>query len=96
MVCCALVGAGKKPTMPRERVLWTQWGEHARSILRQYNADCPNEFFEFRGPHYVVYTQGRFYLYPYGPMANYRRMFECRPEFLPGVEELLWTFMVMR
>jgi hypothetical protein len=75
-------------------VLWTQWGEHARSILRQYN-DAYYRPFRFHGPHFVTYERGEFKLIPFGAYADDRYSFECRPEFLPGMEEPLWTFVVM-
>jgi hypothetical protein len=79
--------------MPRQRILWTQSGEYARSILRQYNgADYIGH--RFHGPHYVVYEQGEFTLRPYGFAARWRYSFLCRPQFLPGEIEPLWTFMV--
>lgn len=40
--------------MSRERILWTQWGEHARSILRQYN-ECHQPYPAFRK--YVLYAR---------------------------------------
>ena len=66
----------------------------ARSILRQYKEAG---YFEnrFQGPHYVTYECGEFRMDPYGAWTDHRYSFECRPEFLPGVEEPLWTFMVM-
>jgi hypothetical protein len=81
--------------MPTDRPFRTEWGEHARGILRQYN-ECngylgPN----FWGPHYVVYERGDFFLHPYGDHPNYRYSFECRPEFIPGQAEPLWTFVVL-
>jgi len=88
----------------KDRILWTQWGEHARSILRQYNEAGYNSCasLTFRGPHYVTYQRGEFRLLPCGPWARYRHSFECRPEFIPGCgfgsrseAEPLWTFVVL-
>jgi len=75
----------------------SQWAEHARSILRQYNEAGFNHCasITFHGPHYVTYERGEFRLQPYGSWARYRHSFEVRPEFLPGQEEPLWTFMVV-
>ena len=80
--------------MPRERVLWTQWGEHARSILRQYHETAAPESGWYGGAYYVTYQQGEFRLCPFGSGVRWRYSFECRPEFIPGQEEPLWTFMV--
>lgn len=81
----------------KDRILWTQWGEHARSILRQYNEAGYNSCasLTFRGPHYVTYQRGEFRLLPCGPWARYRHSFECRPEFIPGEPEPFWTFVVL-
>lgn len=72
----------------------TEWGEHAREILRQYNDTGLNRCasLPFHGPHYVVHIRGDFFLRPFGPWADYRHSFECRPEFIP---EPLWTFAVL-
>ena len=81
--------------MPRQRILWTQWGEWARSILRQYNA-AGHSGYKFQGPHYVRYSRGDFRMEPYGRGDEYYRYsFEVRPQFLPGEVEPLWTFMVI-
>lgn len=93
MGCSVPADVAKRLTMTRERVLWTQWGEHARSILRQYN-QIEYWTYRFQGPHYVQYIRGEFRLIPFGAYADDRYSFECRPEFIPGVEEPLWTFMV--
>jgi hypothetical protein len=95
-----VVKEGKMETEPikvRQRIFWTQWGEWAREILRQYDEAGYNHCasLPFHGPHYVTYEHGQFYLRPYGAWAEYRYWFECRPEFLPGREEALWTFVVM-
>ena len=81
--------------MSREHILWTQWGEWARSILAQYNECLDLRWYRFQGPHYVTYDRGEFYLRPYGLAARRRYAFHCRPEFLPGEIEPLWTFMVL-
>jgi hypothetical protein len=78
----------------KNRILWTQWGEHAREILHQYNeARCDS--YRFHGPHYVTYERGVFMLRPYGPWKRHRYSFECRPDFIPGHPEPLWTFVVL-
>lgn len=84
-------------TKIKPRVLWTQWGEHAREILHQYDEAGYNccASIPFHGPHYVTYERGDFKLFPFGPWAEYRHSFECRPEFLPGQAEPLWIFVVM-
>jgi hypothetical protein len=81
----------------RHPVLWTQWGEWARSILHQYDLAGFNRCasLPFHGPHYVTYERGEFLLRPFGAWAEYRHSFQCRPEFLPGEAEPLWTFMVL-
>ena len=81
----------------KDRILWTQWGEHARSILRQYNefTDFSGNSMRFWGPHYVVREQGEFFMRPYGQYADKRYDFHCRPEFIPGAPEPLWTFVVL-
>jgi hypothetical protein len=66
----------------------------ARSILRQYN-EAKHTHHSCWGPHYVLWERGEFYLRPYGGWAHQRYSFECRPEFMPGVEDPLWTFVVM-
>ena len=78
----------------KDRVLWTQWGEYARSILHQFNAYLATSDYRMWGPHFVTYERGEFRMYPYGTYAEHRYSFECRPEFLPGQEEPLWIFMV--
>ena len=80
--------------MPKDRILWTQWGEHAREILRQYNQLAYHSY-RFHGPHYVTYQRGDFRLHPFGAYADDRYSFEVRPEFIPGEPEPLWTFVVM-
>ena len=72
------------------------WADLARQILHQYNAAGFNRCasLTFHGPHYVTYDRGEFRLRPYGGWARYRHEFECRPQFLPGEIEPLWTFMV--
>jgi len=80
--------------VPRQRILWTQWGEWARSILRQFNEMNPSDY-KFQGPHYVIYECGEFRLYPYGDRPDLRYSFGVRPQFLPGEVEPLWTFMVI-
>lgn len=79
----------------KNRVLWTQWGEYARSILRQYNGQTDYLGHHFHGPHFVTYKRGEFYLRPFGAYADDRYSFEVRPEFMPGAPEPLWTFVVM-
>ena len=81
--------------MSREHILWTQWGEWARSILAQYNECLDLRWYRFHGPHYVTYDRGEFVLRPYGPGARYRYSFECRPEDVSWQEDLLWTFVVL-
>jgi hypothetical protein len=88
----------KRSIVAKAPILWTQWGEHARSILEQYNAHHAHSAklgCRFHGPHFVTYECGEFKLIPFGAYADDRYSFECRPEFLPGVEEPLWTFVVM-
>lgn len=80
-------------TEVKQRILRTQWGEHARSILRQFNEAGYSDYL-FRGPHYVIYDRGEFRLYPFGLRSAWRYSFECRPESSLSETELLWTFMV--
>lgn len=75
-------------------VLWSQYGEYARQILTQYNA-CEHWTDRFQGPHYVIWDRGEFHLKPFGTWSDHRYSFHCRPEFLAGIEEPLWTFVVM-
>lgn len=78
----------------KPRVLWSQYAHHARQILQQYNA-CEHWAYRFQGPHYVVWERGEFYMHPFGVYPDHRYSFHCRPEFLLGHEEPLWTFVVM-
>ena len=71
------------------------WADLARQILRQYNECLPGPHYEFRGPHYVTYNQGKFILRPYGWRPDHRYSFECRWDIVPWQEEPLWIFMVM-
>ena len=80
---------------PHSRILWSQYGECARQILAQYNACEHFGGYSFHGPHYVTWSRGEFYMRPFGAYVRHRYSFHCRPEFLPGVEEPLWTFVVM-
>ena len=82
----------------RSRAVQSDMGKQARSILAQYNAHqghSPKFGQRFWGPHYVTYDRGEFYLWPYGLAARWRYSFHCRPEFIPGEVEPLWTFMVL-
>jgi hypothetical protein len=45
--------------------------------------------------HPYWYERGEFRLRPYGSWVRHRYSFECRPEFLSGQEEPLWTFVVV-
>jgi hypothetical protein len=77
------------------RVLWSQQGEYARQILAQYNVMDYFGGYSFYGPHFVTWDRGEFFLKPFGAWSKHRYSFHCRPEFLPGHEEPLWTFVVM-
>jgi hypothetical protein len=90
-------GTGTDAIVVKPRILWTQWGEHAREILHQYNEAGYNSCasLTFRGPHYVTQTKGEFFLRPFGAWTKYRHSFECRPEFIPGEPEPIWTFIVL-
>ena len=81
----------------RRRVFQSELGKAAHEILRQYNEAGYNSCasLTFRGPHYVTYQWGEFRLLPCGPWAKYRHSFECRPEFIPGEAEPIWTFVVL-
>ena len=81
----------------RRRVFQSELGKAARSILSQYNefTDFSGNSMRFWGPHYVVREQGEFFMRPYGQYADKRYDFHCRPEFIPGEAEPLWTFVVL-
>jgi hypothetical protein len=73
------------------------YGDQARQILRQYAEAGFNSCasLTYRGPHYVIWERGEFYLRPFGPWARYKHSFRCIPEFFPGEAEPLWCFSVM-
>ena len=66
----------------------------ARAILRQFNGlDVPD--YKFWGPHFVTYSQGTFFLKPFGACSRYRYSFLVIPEFIPGIAEPFWIFNVL-
>lgn len=83
---------------PKPRVLWSQQGEYARSILGQYNAHhahSPKLSYRFQGPHFVTWERGEFFLKPFGAYARHRYSFHVTPYFHPGESEPWWTFSVL-
>ena len=66
----------------------------AREILRQHNSfDFPD--YKFRGPHYVEYIRGDFFLRPFGAYSEHRYSFHCVPSFTSGEAEPFWIFNVL-
>ena len=84
----------------KPRILWPQWGEHAREILRQYNesGDSVGGYrdYKFQGPHFVTHYHGNFFLKPYDFAAKYRYSFRVIPDYDFGrLEEPFWIFNVL-
>jgi hypothetical protein len=67
-----------------------------REILRQYREagfdHCAS--LPYRGPHYVTYERGEFYLRPFGDWAEFRHSFDVRLDYTAPDQESMWVFSV--